>query len=62
MIEKEIFPQEDELIEMFPPFGEDQREIDDDEQWERAIDYETFMRMEELLEEKRDKEIDGDRY
>ncbi len=44
----------------FPPFGEDQGEIDDQEQWMDRIDYETFLKLELAMEEELDDEKDGD--
>ena len=42
----------------FPPFGEDQGEIDDQEQWIDKMDYETFLKLELAMEEELDDEED----
>ena len=58
MPEKEPFIEE--RIDKYPKFGEDQDEIDEEENWERTITYEKYIKEEQLLEKDDDDEIEND--
>jgi hypothetical protein len=45
-------------VDRFSRFGDDQDEIDEEEQWDKAMTYEEFLESEKLIEKRTDYEED----